>query len=258
MSSHKKNFARFGMAAKGTVYCIIGILTGLAAFSNGGEKAGSTGALQFLAKQPFGQVLLILMGLGLLGYLFWRFYQVFKNPSNITSDFKGYATRIAYFISGLAYGGLAFYAFKLAIYGFIGSSNSSLTQNLFSGSYGNLIALMVGIGFAIKAIYDLYRAYSGKYRNEIRESDLSNNQQKILINAGRFGHAARGLVFGLMAFLTIKSGLNSSSSVSTQTDAFSFIESQFGALVLGVISVGLIGYGIYMFIKAKYPSITLI
>ena len=254
MSSHKKTFARLGMAAKGAVYCIIGILTAMAAFGQGGQKAGSTGALEYLTKQSFGQILLILMGLGLLGYVFWRFYQTFANPKKLDDDFKGYAMRVAYFISGVLYGGLAFYAFKLAFSG--GSSGgSSLTSKLLSGSNGDTIALIIGIGIAIKAIYDLYRAYSGKYREEIEETGMDHKEQKLLINSGRFGHTSRGIVLGLMAFLTIRSGLNSSSNVSTQTDAFTYIQNEFGSIALGIVAIGLVGYGIYMFIKAKYPSI---
>ncbi|WP_228850901.1 DUF1206 domain-containing protein [Aegicerativicinus sediminis] len=254
MSSHKKTFARLGMAAKGAVYCIIGILTAMAAFGQGGQKAGSTGALQYLTKQPFGQALIILMGLGLLGYVFWRFYQTFANPKNLSNDFKGYAMRVAYFISGLLYGGLAVYAFKLAFSGG-SSSSSSLTSTLLSGSNGDTIALIVGIGTGIKAIYDLYRAYSGKYREEVQETGMNSKEQKLLINSGKFGHTARGIVFALMAYLTIRSGLNSSNNISTQTDAFSYIQNEFGSIALGFVAIGLIGYGIYMFIKAKYPSI---
>ena len=139
MSSHKKTFARLGMAAKGAVYCIIGILTAMAAFGQGGQKAGSKGAIEYLTGQPFGQILLILLGLGLLGYVFWRFYQVFANPKNLDNDFKGYAMRVAYFISGLLYGGLAFYAFKLAFSGSSGGSSSS-SSGLLSGSNGDTIA----------------------------------------------------------------------------------------------------------------------
>ncbi|MDT0642677.1 DUF1206 domain-containing protein [Zunongwangia sp. F363] len=259
MSSKKKNFARFGMAAKGAVYCLIGILTALAAFGQGGEKTGSKGALQYLAQQSYGQILLVIMGIGLLGYVFWRFYQSIGNPKGLHDDAKGYAKRAAYFISGLLYGGLAYYAFKLAFGSGSSSSgggSSSMMGSLMSGSNGDTIAIIIGIGMAIKAIYDIYRAYSGKFREEVEEAGMDEKEQKLLVNAGKFGHTARGLVFGLMAYLTLKSGLSSGSNVQTQTDAFSYIQQEFGSIVLGIVAIGLAGYGVYMLIKAKYPSIT--
>lgn len=257
MSNKKENFARFGMVAKGAVYSLIGTLTALAAFGQGGEQTGSKGALQYLAKQSYGQIMLAILGLGLLGYVFWRMYQTFSNPKNLSDDAKGIGKRVAYFISGLLYGGLAFYSFKLA-FGSSGSSggSSSGLGSLLSGSNGKTIAIIIGIGMAIKAIYDLYRAYSDKFKQEVEELDMNQTERKTLINAGRFGHTARGIVIGLMAYLTLKSGFSSGNSINTKTDAFSFIQNEFGSIALGLVALGLVGYGVYMFIKAKYPSIS--
>ncbi|SDR76855.1 DUF1206 domain-containing protein [Gramella sp. MAR_2010_147] len=251
--SKKKNFARFGMAAKGAVYCLIGILTALAAFGQGGQQTGSKGALRYLAQQSYGQILLIILGVGLLGYVFWRMYQVFTNPKDLENNTKGYAKRVAYFISGLIYGGFAFYAFKLAFGGSSGSSGSMM-GSLMSGSNGKIVAIIIGVGMAIKAGYDLYRAYSNKFKEEIEQIGMNRKEQKLLVNAGKFGHTARGLVIGLMAYLTLNSGLSSGSDISTQTDAFSFIQNEFGSAILGIVAIGFIGYGVYMFIKAKYPA----
>ncbi|TBW29274.1 DUF1206 domain-containing protein [Gramella sp. KN1008] len=255
MSSKKKNFARFGMVAKGAVYSIIGVLTALAAFGQGGEQTGGKGALQYLAQQSYGQILLVLMGIGLLGYVFWRFYQSFANPKGLEDNAKGYAKRIAFFISGLIYGGLAFYSFKLA-FGSGSGDSKSMMGSLMSGSNGDTIAIIIGIGMAIKAIYDLYRAYSGKFREEVEEAGMDHKEQKLLINAGKFGHTARGIVIALMAFLTLRSGLSSGNNIGTQTDAFSFIQNEFGSVAMGIVAIGLVGYGVYMFIKAKHPAIS--
>ena len=257
MSSKKKNFARFGMAAKGAVYCLIGVLTAMAAFGQGGQKSGSKGALQYLAQQSYGQVLLVIMGIGLLGYVFWRMYQVFYNPGEFEDNLKGYGKRIGYFISGLIYGGLAYYSFKLAFGSSSSGGSGGMMGGIMSGSNGDTIAIIIGIGMAIKAIYDLYRAYSGKFREEVEEAGMDQKEQKLLINAGKFGHTARGIVLGLMAYLTLKSGLSSGSNVKTQTDAFSYIQAEFGSIALGIVAIGLVGYGVYMLIKAKYPSITI-
>ncbi|MCM8570019.1 DUF1206 domain-containing protein [Gramella jeungdoensis] len=256
MSSKKKNFARFGMAAKGAVYCIIGILTALAAFGQGGEQTGGKGALKYLAEQSYGQFLLIVLAVGLLGYVFWRFYQSFANPNGFEDNPKGYGKRVAFFISGLLYGGLAFYSFKLAFGGGGSGDSKSMTGSLMSGSNGDTIAIIIGIGMAIKAVYDLYRAYSGKFREEVEETGMDHKEQKLLINAGKFGHTARGVVIALMAFLTLRSGLSSGNDIGTQTDAFSFIQNEFGSFALGIVAIGLVGYGVYMFIKAKYPAIS--
>ena len=256
MSSKKKNFARFGMIAKGAVYALIGVLTAMAAFGQGGQKTGSKGALQYLAGQSYGQIILIILGIGLLGYVFWRFYQVFQNPKGLDDNIKGHAKRVGYFISGLIYGALAFYSFKLGFGSGGSSGGSSMMGGLMGGSNGDTIAIIIGAGMAIKAIYDLYRAYSNKFREEVQEVGMSQEEQKLLINAGKVGHTARGLVIGLMAYLTLSSGLSSGSKINSKTDAFTYIQNEFGSVVLGIVAIGLVAYGVYMFIKAKYPSIS--
>ena len=111
MNQKLKKVARAGYLTKGVVYAIVGILTIMASFNLGGQKTSKLQVLEFLDKQPFGNVLLVLMALGLACYAAWRFIQATKDPENIGKDEKGKAKRFAYFVSALIYLGLAFLAF---------------------------------------------------------------------------------------------------------------------------------------------------
>ena len=70
-----ERLARFGYAAKGVVYVLVGFLAFQAAFNWGGKITGTQGAFQTIASGPFGKVLLFLVAVGLLGYVVWRFVQ---------------------------------------------------------------------------------------------------------------------------------------------------------------------------------------
>jgi len=253
MDHKKKYIARADMIAKGIVYSLIGILTALAAFGQGGQESGSTESISFLSRQSFGQVLIVILGVGLASYAFWRIYQALANPQASKNDAKGCARRAGYFISGLIYAGLSVYALFHAFSRDAGGGNHF--SKLLSGSNSDIIAIIVAIGLLIKAVFELYRAYSGDFRKEVEETKMSRREQKLLINAGKFGHTARGIVLGLMAYLTLRTGASSGSEITSQTDAFRYIRAEFGFLVLGVIALGFIGYGIYMFIQARYPAI---
>ena len=65
--------ARSGFVARGVVYGIIGVLALKLAFGVGGKATDQKGALETVAQQPFGKVLLILIAIGLAGYALWRF-----------------------------------------------------------------------------------------------------------------------------------------------------------------------------------------
>ena len=68
------SLGRFGYAALGVVFSIIGIFLMVAAFQhNASEAKGLDTALQELAKQSFGQLLLGIVALGLVAYGIYSF-----------------------------------------------------------------------------------------------------------------------------------------------------------------------------------------
>ena len=70
------NISRFGIAARGVVFMMIGFFIMQAAKSYDPEKVkGLDGALLTLTQQPFGKVLLTLMALGLIAYAVYLFIQ---------------------------------------------------------------------------------------------------------------------------------------------------------------------------------------
>jgi len=109
-----ERLARFGYASKGVVYLIAGLLTARAAFGLGGQATDKNGVLLAILAEPFGKLVLALIGIGLLGYILLRFTQALLDPEHKGTDPKGIAQRIGYLLSGLFYVGLALTALRLA------------------------------------------------------------------------------------------------------------------------------------------------
>ena len=262
MNNKKEKLARFGIATKGAIYCLIGILTAMSALGTGGKKTGSSGVLDFIAQQTFGQVLLFIVGLGICGFVFWRFYQAIEDPEDKGSDAKGLARRIGYASSGVFYGFLAFIAFKTAIgagSGSSGNGNESFVATLLGETYGQILVGVLGAVFLGKAAYQLWRAYSEKFANKVKETGLAQKAQKLILNTGKVGYTARGIVIGIISFLTFKAAFTANSESAGGTkDAFQFLQNEFGTIVLIVIAVGLIAYGVFMFVKARYREMSLV
>ncbi|WP_432410655.1 DUF1206 domain-containing protein [Rasiella sp. SM2506] len=254
MAEKRETFARFGIATKGLVYILIGGLTIMTTLGLGGKESGSTGALQFVAKQPFGQVLLGLIALGLAGYVFWRWYQTFADPEDRGTGLKGLTVRVAYFFSGLFYGFLSYSAVKIILEAGSGSGGSS-GGGLLDSTWGNVLLAATAVALLGKAIYQLYQAYSGKFREKIEETSLDKKAQQALIRSGQLGFTARGIVIAITAFLLFRGIFTQDSGdLAGKKQAFSFLEGTFGNVVLVIIALGLVAYGIYMMIKAKYAS----
>src|SRR5437773_12098079 len=75
-----KDLARFGYAAKGVVYLVAGALSARAAFGLGGATTDRRGALLAILSKPFGHLMLVLIGTGLIGYVLLRLVQAFMDP----------------------------------------------------------------------------------------------------------------------------------------------------------------------------------
>lgn len=256
-----EKLARFGMGAKGTVYIILGVLTAMAAFNEGGQKAGQSDALKFIYNQPFGQVLLAILTVGLIGYVVWRFVQAFRDPENEGDDKKGIAKRVGYGASGLLYAFLAFEAIKMLMNsgssGGGGGGNKQIVSMLLEQPFGQVLVGIAAAALAAKAIYSIYKAVTGKFMEDINVGQLDHKIKEIIKKTGTAGHLARGVVVGIVSFFFVKAAIQANASQAGGTEgAFSFIQSSsYGSWLLGIVAIGLACYGVFMLVKARYKAL---
>ena len=253
MDSKLKKMARVGYGAKATVYGIMGILTFLAAFNMGGQKASNLQVIEFLEKQAFGNVLLVLIGLGLLCYSAWRFIQSIKDPENIGDDKEGKGKRVAYFISALIYLGLAVFAFMQLINA--GSSSGGGSGGGLTGTLGVVVFAIIGLGLAIASFAQFKKAKTKEFLEDFGYDSITDEKKrKTIKNTGNLGLIARGIIFGILAYIFIKAAIESNTSdMKGTTDAFSFLqESDYGSWLMGLVAAGFICYSIYVFFLARY------
>ena len=165
-----ENYARFGIGAKGVTYLIIGILSAYTAMQGESKGLDKQGAVKEIWNQPFGHVVLVLLTLGFLGYVMWRFIQAFKDPEHKGTDGKGLFKRFTYFISGLIYASLAFSCIRLLMgSGSKSSKKDFILSTLMDSTGGRIligaVALFV-IGFGI---YQCYQALTNKFKDEVHD-----------------------------------------------------------------------------------------
>ncbi|MFC0524859.1 DUF1206 domain-containing protein [Pontibacillus salicampi] len=247
--------ARFGYAAKGSVYMLLGILSFMAAIGVGGKTTGTKGAFAALAQKPFGNILIWIAGIGLVGYVLWRVIQIIKNPEH-----KGVMPRIGFFISGILYSSLAIKAFSIVLGSGSGNSSSdgskqTLTAKVLSQPFGKWVIASIGIGVIIYGMSELYRGITEKYKKQFKYGEMNSSEKSAVNKTGKIGLTARGIVFGIIGYFFIQIAITSSSNKSQQIGidgALSKLAEQpFGQWLLGIVSVGLVLFGIFQILKAK-------
>lgn len=256
-----ERMARFGYATKGAVYIVVGALAMKAAFGIGGEATDTRGALQTIEEQPFGKVALATVAFGLIGYVLWRWLQAIADPDEKGSKLKGILIRIGYAGSGLVYAGMAFTAAKVLID--VGDTDSSTevqqdwVARLLSMSYGRWLVGLAGACVLGFGLYQIYKGLSAKFRKRLKLGEMSKSKKFWATLSGRIGYAARGVVFCIIGSFLIQSARQYDPSQAKGLDAVLQALSQwpFGPWAMGTVAAGLIAYGFYMLVEARYRRI---
>ncbi len=252
--------ARAGYAAYGTVYLLVGALALQAAFSGGGKTASQEGALQTILLAPLGRILLGLVALGLLGYGLWRVFQGTRDPENDGSDAKGIAKRAKHAADGLFHAALAVGAFQVALGsggGGGGGGPDDWTATLLQQPFGRFLTVAVGAVIVGVGLYQFYLAYAAKFMEGLQPGEMGARQRAWARRSGRLGYAARGVVFIVIgSFLVLAALQTNPNQARGLGGALSALASQpFGPYLLGTVALGLICYGLFMFVVAWYRRI---
>jgi uncharacterized membrane protein YidH (DUF202 family) len=253
-----EGLARLGFVAKGIVYVVIGFLALQAALTAGGQTTDSQGALFQIAQQPFGRILLVIMGLGLIGYALWRFVQAAVDPENNGLDAKGIVKRIGYAGIGLIHCGLAFTAFRIVLGSAgAGSSEQTWTAKLLSQPLGQWLVIILGLMVISAGLYSCYQAYSTKFRERLKTDEMSHTEDTWVTRAGRLGLGARGLVLGIIGGFFIRAARQTDAGQSGGLEQVldMLADQLYGRWLLGGMAVGLIAYGLYSLAEARYRRI---
>jgi hypothetical protein len=257
-SSALEKLTRIGFVCKGLVYFLIGILALMAAFGNGGETTDQRGVLDRVAQQPFGEFALIVIGVGLLAYATWRFCSAFFDTEDDGSGGKGMAKRAGYFVSGLIYTSVALYAFRFVTGDAAGgTTEQSLTARLMNAPAGTLLVAAVGIAIVIAGIMQIRDGWHERFMRHMRTGEMSDSELDVAAKAGKFGYTARGIVFGIIGvFFMLAAMRHNPGEVRGLEGALDTLAAQsFGPWLLAAVAIGLMGYGIFCVLQARYRTV---
>lgn len=255
-----ERLARIGYAAKGVVYIVVGVLATLTASGFGGEAQGTRGAMRSIARQPFGTVMLSIVAFGLVAYVIWRWVQAVTDADDKGTKAKGIALRLGYAGSGFIYAGLALSAARI-VFGARDdgrpSAAESWTATLMSFPYGNWLVTLAALGVMGYGVYQCYKGYAAKFRKRLKTGEMSERGALWATRSGRFGFIARGIVFLIVGGFLIQAAWYDDSSKAKGLDGAlqNLIRQPFGPWLLGGVALGLVAYGLYMLVEARYRRI---
>lgn len=252
--------ARGGYAARGVVYLIIGIFALLAAWG-AGQPADSHSSLEALLAQPFGNVLVGIVIVGLLAFAAWRVLQATRDVDHHGKELKGLVIRGGLLAGAVTYALLAFFALGLLVSGLKRTGGSDgktndLLAHLLSWDHSNLLVYVVALvplGLGIVHIIKGWKASFEKY------FEANDQVMRYVTPVSRFGLIARGIAFVEIAALLALSGSSyQAMHPPGMKEALNGLEDlPGGGLILLVVALGLIAFAAYSFAEALWRRINM-
>ena len=249
--------ARAGFVARGVVYGVIGILAIKLAIGAGGKTTDQGGALRTIAHQPFGEVLLVLVAIGLGGYSLWRLLHALlgHGPERSDSGFE----RVAALGSGIAYGVTCAVAVAILLGSGSGTSGqaSKATAGILGWPGGTWLVGIAGAVFIGMALYQGYRGLRQDFLEDAKTEKMGDATRKSYKLVATCGHLARAVVFGLVGVFMIRAAVdfNPSKAVGLDGALAKLAQQSYGSALLGIVAAGLVAFALYSLADARYRRI---
>lgn len=243
--------ARVGYGGKALLYLALAALILQLGTGHGSQETSAQGAIDAIARQPFGTALLWVLAVGLgahAAHSAWRFFHD-----------DGWE-RLARATRAVIYVGLSLLAASQALGAGPssdgGSSGSSLTGTIMSWPGGRWIVAAVGFGIVTAGARLLYHAVTADWQDEFERHQMSANEHTLIRRMGRIGHLARavayGLVGGFVVFAAVShdpengGGLDKALGEVTATSVAPFI--------LVPLAIGMVAYALFAAMMARYAE----
>jgi len=159
-----EKLARFGLVAQGISFGLVAVLAIELALGEGGKATDREGALQTIAPDGIGRVIVFVLAFGFGAYALWRLAQVFlghdvEEPGGRTK----WGKRLSSLAKAAIYGALCWFAFSILLANHGGGSNKEqeATKGIFGWPGGRWIVYGIALGIAGAALWNSYRAVSG-------------------------------------------------------------------------------------------------
>lgn len=247
---------RFGMVAYGVVHLLVAWLAVQLALGQHSKNASQKGAMQVLAKQSFGPVLLWLIAIGMLALVLWRGLEAVVGHQEYDGA-KRWRKRAVSAFKAILYGYLGYLALQFATGSGSGSSSgSSYTSKLMNQPFGPWLVGLVGVAIIAYGVNYARRGWTEKFMENLDARGTIGDTGKAYRIVGKIGYIAKGIAFMIVGGLFVAAGVthHAKKSGGLDTALHTVLQQPFGPFLLILIAAGIACYGLFCFARARHLS----
>ncbi len=263
--------AQWGLVSRAVVYLLVGYLTLRIALATAGgrmdEPASSAGAVQEAARQTWGRVTLLLLAAGFAGYALNQLVEaVFRPHYARTSRMNRWRMRAVSCFGCLLY--TAFCVSTLSLLGSFGRvsgtalseqrQDTALTATLLRSGPGHLVLWIAGTLLVISGLELGRRSVKLTFQERFVRDLHPPWFGTVIRGLGACGCIARATVFVLVGVFILKAAALDDAQATKGLDAtFRVVaHSSYGRVTVTALAVGLLSYGLYCLLEARYRDLT--
>jgi len=248
--------ARVGLVAYGVVHLLLGWLALQIAWGlSGRESADTSGAMKTLADQPFGQVLLWLVAVGLAALALWQAsaviwgYRNLEGAERVRKQVTSGAKAVVFAALGYSAGAAALGA---------GSSSAQSQQQATSGVLGwpggRVIVIVAGLVIIGVGVAAIVKGVKKSFAEEIDTSPLSPTLRTAVARLGQLGYIAKGLALGVVGGLLSYATLTFDPQQVQGLDGamHTILAQPFGRFLLTAVALGFAAFGLFAILQSRY------
>lgn len=247
--------ARAGYAARGVLYVTIGVLALLLALGRGREEADKSGALREIGDKPLGRTLLVILAVAFAAFTVWQLVEA-------TLNFEGHGPwgRVTRAFRAFIYASATWAIARYTVRSFLESGDQQskdVTARILEWPMGPWLvgalgALLIGIG-ANSGLH----ATGDRFKKRLKHWQLAPGTERAIGIVARVGLVARMVVFSLVGLFVVRAAVTHRAGAATGLDGAlrRVALVPYGRVLLVVLAVGLIAFGCYCFVEARYRRV---
>lgn len=239
-----------GLICYGLIHLLLGWLCVQVALGGGGETS-TKGALADLVAKPFGNVLMIIIAVGLFALVVLQLLEALFGYQQMKRT-KKMRKKVSSAARAIVYAGLGVSAIVLAMGGRSGDSNESAkgaTATLMSAPFGQVLVGLVGGVIIAVGVSQIVKGVRRKFAKEDLAAGVSEWAKKL----GTVGWIVKGLSIALVGVLFVWAAITFDPQKAAGVDgALKTLQDQpFGQILLILMGLGFVCFGVYCFLWSR-------
>ena len=259
--------SRLGLVCRGTVYLLVGSLAlrlALAAHEGTAAPASTAGAVQEAVAPAWGRVTLVLLVAGLAAYALTQLIEAVFRPSRATGAMGAWRQRAV-----SSWGCLLYLAFCLSTARLLAGTpptqtagseqlqDTDVTAVLLRTGWGRALLILAGVLAVVAGVETGRRSVRLDFRERFTAEHMPRPLALLTRALGGVGCLARAVVIVLVGVFVVKAAvLSRAKQVKGQDAIFRSVAGSAGSWLLALLASGLLCYGLYCLIEARYRDLT--